>query len=60
MNKPQCVICEGEFAYNEKIIVYSGEMYCEGCYKDYEENMALAKSVEERFKFLEGKDIKFI
>jgi hypothetical protein len=33
MNKDECVVCEGIFSYNEKIIEVTGKRYCEACYE---------------------------
>jgi hypothetical protein len=38
MKKDECVVCEGIFAYNEKVIEVKGKRYCEACYEELEEN----------------------
>lgn len=32
MEKDECVVCEGIFADDEKVIEVSGKKYCEVCY----------------------------
>lgn len=34
MEKDECVVCEGIFAYNEKVIEVYGKKYCEACHYD--------------------------
>jgi len=38
MIKDICIVCEGEFAHNEKIIELKGDRYCEKCYEDTHED----------------------
>ena len=37
MKKDECAICEGIFAYNEKIIEEKNIRYCEACYEEKSE-----------------------
>jgi hypothetical protein len=36
MRKDECAVCEGRFAYNERIIEVKGVRYCEKCYEEVE------------------------
>lgn len=34
MNREECFVCEGHFAYDEAIIEYKNKKYCEDCYEE--------------------------